>query len=375
MTNLPALPERADLVTPAAAVELERRIATTVAELDDVDVASEWLARADAVAAYLEHRDAHAPMLGAMRRIEARIGELLGEPGEPGRGRKRPHADVFHRERQREFRALAKAVDAGVLDYDADGADSLWRSSRRALLETVRDPIRAAERAQREAELAERRARLEQEARLERARLEALGERPFRLELGDVQSWDPGEPIDAIITDPPYVTADALDLYAELGRFAADHLADGGLLAAMTAPWLLPGVLRALERPELEYRWTIVWRFGRPRAPSTVDYRRRVFDSWKPIVVYHRGAMPADAPMFSDVLQSPGQAKGSHEWEQSLEGFDQIVTSLTWPGATVCDPFTGVGTTAVAALRQERRFVGCDNDPAAVDLTLRRLEP
>jgi DNA modification methylase len=46
---------------------------------------------------------------------------------------------------------------------------------------------------------------------------------------------------------------------------------------------------------------------------------------------------------------------------------------LTLPGELVLDPFVGHGTTPAAAVAEPRRFLGCDVDPAAVSLTIERL--
>lgn len=43
------------------------------------------------------------------------------------------------------------------------------------------------------------------------------------------------------------------------------------------------------------------------------------------------------------------------------------------PDGIVCDPFTGSGTTADAAFRHNRRFVGCDLRQSQVDLCRRRM--
>lgn len=130
---LPTLPATADLVTPEFAAELERQIAATITQIDDIAVAEEWRARADALAAYLQHTDSHGPMQGAMRRLEARIGQLLGPA--PGRGRDETHhgASIHHKIRG-EFRTLADAVDSGLLGYEYDGDDSPWHATRRALV-------------------------------------------------------------------------------------------------------------------------------------------------------------------------------------------------------------------------------------------------
>jgi ParB family chromosome partitioning protein len=131
---LPALPQTADLVTPELAVELERHIAARVAEIDDIETAEEWRARADALAAYLRHTDSHGPMLGAMRRIEARIGQLLGAGPGRGRAEMNSHANSFDTRSRSEFRTLAEAVDDGLLVYEDDSDGSPWHASRRALL-------------------------------------------------------------------------------------------------------------------------------------------------------------------------------------------------------------------------------------------------
>ena len=44
------------------------------------------------------------------------------------------------------------------------------------------------------------------------------------------------------------------------------------------------------------------------------------------------------------------------------------------PGELILDPFLGSGTTAVAAVLEGRRFLGCDIDPGCVETTRRRLE-
>ena len=77
--TLPALPERHDLVTPDVAVELEHQVAATIALVTDIATADEWRRRAEALAAYLAGTDSHGPLIGATRRTEARIGQLLGK--------------------------------------------------------------------------------------------------------------------------------------------------------------------------------------------------------------------------------------------------------------------------------------------------------
>jgi site-specific DNA-methyltransferase (adenine-specific) len=52
----------------------------------------------------------------------------------------------------------------------------------------------------------------------------------------------------------------------------------------------------------------------------------------------------------------------------------RLIHLYSFRGDVVLDPFVGVGTTCVAALRAGRHFVGVDNNPDYVALALRRLE-
>jgi hypothetical protein len=50
-----------------------------------------------------------------------------------------------------------------------------------------------------------------------------------------------------------------------------------------------------------------------------------------------------------------------------------FVKSFCAPGALVCDPFSGSGTTGAVAVRHGRRFVGCDVRQSQVELSRRRI--
>ena len=136
--NLPVIPKVGSPITADAVAEIERIVAQRIAKTDDIDTLKEWRAQAAALESYLRSRGLQRPMLGAQRRVEARIGQLLGPA--PGRGKKElsPHADLFHRERREEFRLLARAF--GCAKYK-DWKDENWQKSRRALVSLIRQML------------------------------------------------------------------------------------------------------------------------------------------------------------------------------------------------------------------------------------------
>ena len=78
--------------------------------------------------------------------------------------------------------------------------------------------------------------------------------------------------------------------------------------------------------------------------------RRDLPDVWR-VKRIHRAAYPTQKP---------------------VEVFSMMLAGSAEPGFTVCDPFTGAGSSAVAALRAGCAFVGCDISEKAVALTRER---
>jgi cell division protein FtsB len=128
------IPSAGSPITVHDVVQIESTIAQQVATITDLSTLDEMRAKADALARYLAGKELHGPMLGAPRRIEARIGQLLGEaPGHgPGRGEKMPREQSFISGADRvRFRQLARGFE--VL------TDEQWRQSRRAVLALLQE--------------------------------------------------------------------------------------------------------------------------------------------------------------------------------------------------------------------------------------------
>lgn len=65
---------------------------------------------------------------------------------------------------------------------------------------------------------------------------------------------------------------------------------------------------------------------------------------------------------------------GKHPTQKPLALLDRIIRASTKEGAIVFDPFMGSGTTGVAALRLNRKFVGVDNDAQYCELAKKRMD-
>jgi site-specific DNA-methyltransferase (adenine-specific) len=67
------------------------------------------------------------------------------------------------------------------------------------------------------------------------------------------------------------------------------------------------------------------------------------------------------------------KAWGKHPTQKPLRLLERVISSSTSPGARVLDPFSGSGTTGVAALKLGRRFAGIDLDAGYLRLAERRM--
>lgn len=175
--------------------------------------------------------------------------------------------------------------------------------------------------------------------------------------------------VDLVFSDPPYGAAD-VPLYGDLGAFAARVLRPGGLLLAYAGQAHLPAILGALEA-HLAYLWScaIVYDGGHAALPW-----RHLRVGWKPLVLFGRPPLRG-GPWFADtVISTAAEAtKDLHPWQQSPEPARYYIRRLTAPGALVCDPFAGSGTTAVVALALGRRFVGAELDPETCAVARQRI--
>jgi site-specific DNA-methyltransferase (adenine-specific) len=53
----------------------------------------------------------------------------------------------------------------------------------------------------------------------------------------------------------------------------------------------------------------------------------------------------------------------------------RLIQLYTYKGDIILDPFMGSGSTAIAALKSDRKYVGYDNDPEYVKLAEERIAP
>ena len=200
----------------------------------------------------------------------------------------------------------------------------------------------------------------------------------YHLSCAELTNEIPAGSVDFIITDPPY-SREFIPCWSELADFAVHALKPGGSLVALSGIMFLPDVLLQLDKPGLEYWWTLNFDMLLGSSPGNWVWPRRLNQYWKPILWYRRsGGDNPELTLKSDYVSNGGyngKDKRFHKWSQMNQGTFNICQRFARPGDLIVDPFVGGGTTAIAALSLGCDFIGADIDAEAVEITrLRMLE-
>ncbi len=254
-----------------------------------------------------------------------------------------------------------------------------------------------------------------------------------RLWVGDARDMDAhgdvaDDSVALVVTSPPYYAGkeyekavgqghvpasyvDYLKMLEDVFRECVHKLEPGGRIAVNVAnlgrrPYrsLSADVIAILQdRLRLLLRGEVVWQkargatgscawgsFQRPGNPVLRDLTERVviaskgrFDRAQPAAARAEEGRPSDGSAHVDEFMEatidvweipPASATHvGHPAPFPVELPKRLIELYTYRGDLVLDPFMGAGTTAVAAVRTDRRYIGFDTDRSYIDLAEQRI--
>lgn len=184
----------------------------------------------------------------------------------------------------------------------------------------------------------------------------------------DVLTRMPPRFADLVVTDPPYLV-----------RYRSR--AGKSILNDARGDWLEPAFeqLYRVLKPNTFcvsfYGWPKVdqfmraWKKARFYPVGHLVWTKR-YASNRQYVAYHhetayllaKGRPAYPDPPMSDVLPWRYSGNRRHPMEKTVEALEPLITTFSSPGALVLDPFCGSGSTAEAAKRNGRHYLGIELD-------------
>jgi len=203
------------------------------------------------------------------------------------------------------------------------------------------------------------------------ARLSVTSDELVQIHHGDfyqLSSLLEDDSVDAIITDPPY-PRQYLHTWSQLGEVAMRVLKPGGWCIAYSGKQHLDEVMRRMTDAGLVYYWQIIFK---QTLVATV-HPRKVNTVYKPILMFQKPPLTTPDAYFMDIIQGHGVEKDGHEWQQSENGFAELMAHFTKPGDLILEPFSGAGTCPAVAKRMSRRCVAYEIDEKSFAASCQRV--
>lgn len=185
--------------------------------------------------------------------------------------------------------------------------------------------------------------------------------------------------LDLVVTDPPYL----VNYRDRDGRgLRNDDNADGVMpvfapmaramkpnsYAVCFAGWsALPQFTAAWESAGLRIVSQIIWQKRYASRKSFTEYRH------ESAFVLAKGNPAKPANPLPSVMDWVYSGNRRHPTEKAVEIIAPLIRCFSKPGDLVCDPFSGSGSTAVAAALNGREYLGIDIDPKHVATAKTRL--
>ncbi len=189
--------------------------------------------------------------------------------------------------------------------------------------------------------------------------------------VADLHGFVEPESLDAIVTFPP---ADADSLLKDLADFAAHSLKRTGGMFVLAGTDRLPDFIERLRHPDLAWICAIHY-VHNDRATGSRRNPRGGAPGQKLLLVYGKPAFRLNGgDGVISALPSDEGTQGNRRSHLDV-GMALIISRFTRPGDLVCDPMLlGRNASALATVKQRRRFVGADDNASRLENVVKQME-
>lgn len=205
--------------------------------------------------------------------------------------------------------------------------------------------------------------------------------------------------VDHIITDPPYNISKSnnfntlnnprsgvdfgawdknFDLFEWIGLYSK-LINKNGSFIIFCSYLFISDICKELQKNNFDVKDILIWRKTNPMPRNT--NRRYVQDMEFAIWSVKKNSKwtfnkPKDIPYLRSLFETAtvlGKERTTHPTQKSLELMKKIIEIHTNEDDLILDPFMGSGTTGVAALKLNRRFIGVEKDEKYFNIAKQRL--
>jgi len=182
------------------------------------------------------------------------------------------------------------------------------------------------------------------------------------------------EPVDLVLTDPPYgvnkAEWDNVFPPFQIWELLKNKMVNGGNIVVFPGEINAPFKINILASV-FDYQWIWVW-----YKPNAMQFGKTGFSKQSLAWWFSKGE-PSIKPKILDIIIFPiipGRNKFGHPSPKPLEVILPLAKSLTNEQSIVLDPFMGSGTTLVAAKELGRKAIGIEIEEKYVEIAVKRLQ-
>lgn len=175
--------------------------------------------------------------------------------------------------------------------------------------------------------------------------------------------------IDIALTDPPYNVGleygqhndDMNDYYQWCDKWFSE------LMRISKAVYFTPGMKNINFWMQKKPVWVMCWFKSNQCSPSGLGG----FNVWEPILVFGKPKkIGQDGFSMPIAMQND---VGNHPCPKNLKAWRKLLIMISNENDVVYDPFMGVGTTAIACIKENRHYLGSEIDEAYFELSNKRI--